>query len=276
MSKLTLQIEHLSIDDRRKVHGVAYAGGVLSYWGDSIAIDLDTLQLNGKQIPLLHNHDRDRCVGYGWLKIDSGKLLVDGEMLDTDHAKEIISAADSGLTWQMSVHVESNRVITRSTGDMVNGVNLSQDTKVFMSGVIREVSFTPTGVDADTQATILSLSLQEAEMSKETPQGTTEVLSAQLSQANEQIAKLSADNTAKDARIAELEKQIADERTSVRLSQLKDLGVEGERAAKLAQADAETYTALIEQLQLSSKQSAALSANYSAGSETAQRKNPLL
>lgn len=82
MSDLILHIAKLSLDSRRKISGVAYSGGVLSYYGERIAIDLSTLSLQEKQVPLLHNHDRDRHVGFGWLSLEDNKLVVHGDMLD--------------------------------------------------------------------------------------------------------------------------------------------------------------------------------------------------
>ena len=242
MSGITLSIARLSVDERRKMRGVAYAGGVLSYFGDSIAIDLDTLQFTGKQIPLLHNHDRGRVVGYGHLMREGNALIVEGEMLNNDHAAEITSAADEGLEWQMSVHIESRRTLTRHAGDVVNGQPLTVDeVTVLADGVIREVSFTPTGVDADTSARILSAE-------KET---------------------LAAENKT-------LKQQLAEQATAAKLAQLSALGVEGERAAKLAKADDDTFAALVEQIQLSAKQSAVLSASYEGGTTETTRQNPLL
>ena len=275
MSGITLHIARLSVDSRRKMHGIAYSGGVLSYCGDYIAIDLDTLRFDGRQVPLLHNHDRNRYVGFGWLTREGNALAVNGEMLTNEHADAIIQAADEGLEWQMSVHIESDRVLTRHAGDVVNGQALDvDDVIVFANGIIREVSFTPTGVDADTKATILSLSLnKEAIMPKDDNQNAQ--LSADIAAKDAQIVQLSADVAAKDARIAELEQQIESDRTTARLSQLKALGVDDTRAATLAKADADTYAALVDQLQLSAKQQAVLGTSYDGG-EPQQRKNPLL
>ena len=275
MSAITLHIARLSVDSRRKMHGIAYAGGVLSYYGDHIAIDLDTLRFDGRQVPLLHNHDRDRHVGFGWLTREGNALAVNGEMLTNEHADAIIQAADEGLEWQMSVHIESDRVLTRHAGDVVNGQALNiDDVMVFVGGIIREVSFTPTGVDAYTKATILSLSLnKEAIMPKDDNQNAQ--LSADIAAKDAQIVRLSADVAAKDARIAELEQQIESDRTTARLSQLKALGVDDTRAATLAKADADTYAALVDQLQLSAKQQAVLGTSYDGG-EPQQRENPLL
>ena len=265
MSGITLSIARLSVDERRKMRGVAYAGGVLSYYGDNIAIDLDSLKFDGKQIPLLRSHDRDRVVGYGHLMREGNALIVEGEMLSNDHASEITSAADEGLEWQMSVHIESRRTLTRNAGDVVNGQAITvDDVTVLADGVIREVSFTPTGVDADTSARILSLSLksnQEPEMNKELEQ---------------QVATLSAERASLAAENETLKQQLAEQATAAKLAQLSTLGVEGERAAKLAKADDDTFAALVEQIQLSAKQSAVLSASYEGGAAPETRPNPLL
>lgn len=265
MSGITLSIARLSVDERRKMRGVAYAGGVLSYYGDNIAIDLDSLQFNGRQIPLLHNHDRDRVVGYGHLMREGNALIVEGEMLNNDHASEITSAADEGLEWQMSVHIESSRTLTRNAGDVVNGQAITvDDVTVLADGVIREVSFTPTGVDADTSARILSLSLKS---DKEQP------MNKELEQ---QVATLSAEKANLAAENETLKQQLAEQATATKLAQLSALGVDGERAAKLAKADDDTFAALVEQIQLSAKQSAVMSASYEGGAAPKTRPNPLL
>lgn len=265
MSGITLSIARLSVDERRKMRGVAYAGGVLSYYGDNIAIDLDSLKFDGKQIPLLRSHDRDRVVGYGHLMREGNALIVEGEMLNNDHASEITSAADEGLEWQMSVHIESRRTLTRNAGDVVNGQAITVDeVTVLADGVIREVSFTPTGVDADTSARILSLSLKS---DKEQP------MNKELEQ---QVATLSAEKDSLAAENETLKQQLAEQATAAKLAQLSALGVEGERAAKLAKADDDTFAALVEQIQLSAKQSAVMSASYEGGAAPETRPNPLL
>ena len=265
MSGITLSIARLSVDERRKMRGVAYAGGVLSYFGDNIVIDLDSLKFDGKQIPLLHNHDRDRVVGYGHLMREGNALMVEGEMLSNDHADGIVSAADEGLEWQMSVHIESKRVLTRHAGDVVNGQAITVDeVTVLADGVIREVSFTPTGVDADTSARILSLSLksnQEPDMNKELEQ---------------QVATLSAEKATLAAENEALKQQLAEQARAAKLAQLSALGVEGERAAKLAKADDDTFAAVVEQITLSAKQSAVMSASYEGSAAPETRPNPLL
>ena len=165
----------------------------------------------------------------------------------------------------MSVHIESRRTLTRNAGDVVNGQAITvDDVTVLADGVIREVSFTPTGVDANTSARILSLSLKpnpEPEMNKELEQ---------------QVATLSAEKETLAAENETLKQQLAEQATAAKLAQLSALGVEGERAAKLAKADDDTFVALVEQIQLSAKQSAVMSASYEGGAAPETRPNPLL
>ena len=194
---------------------------------------------------------------------EGNALIVEGEMLSNDHADDIVSAADEGLEWQMSVHIESRRTLTRHAGDVVNGQALADDDVLVLSdGVIREVSFTPTGVDANTSARILSLSLKP---DKEQPVNT-----------EQQIAALTAEKAALTAENETLKQQLAEQARAAKLAQLSALGVEGERAAKLAKADDDTFVALVEQIQLSAKQSAVLSASYEGGTTETTRQNPLL
>lgn len=249
----------LSLDERRKVEGTAYAGGVLAYGGERIVIDLDALQLSGKQIPLLHNHDRNRHVGFAYLRCENHRLLIHGEMLDNEYAQEIIAAADEGLRWQLSVHVESDRVLRRHAGDVVNGVSLSEDdVLVLMNAVIREVSFTPTGVDAHTEARILSLSLQQEDNMNQ-----------------EEINKLSIELAAKNQEIAALRAEVADMQKEKRFTALRDLGVGEKHAAALAAVDAETFSKLQQFLQEKQQKEALLSTHY--GEHAAKNDhNPLL
>lgn len=279
INRLTLSITGVTLSDgQRKVRGVAYAGGVLNTGWQHLAIDLDSLQFSGKQIPLLHNHNSSRHVGFGYLSREDNQLIVSGEMLSNADAADIVKASDEGLHWQMSVGVESERVITRHKGDIVNGETLSvDDVAVFSDAVIREVSFTPTGVDADTSAQILSLSLGENTMSKE-----SETVTAQLSAMTKQVADLSAEIAQKDTQIMQLKADLAAKETELqtqakqaKLSQLAELGIDGDDADTLAGLDDTAFTAMTAQVKLSRKQSEVLTADYSHNDDSQTRANPL-
>ena len=92
----------------------------------------------------------------------------------------------------------------------------------------------------------------------------------------QQVATLSAERASLAAENETLKQQLAEQATAAKLAQLSTLGVEGERAAKLAKADDDTFAALVEQIQLSAKQSAVLSASYEGGAAPETRPNPLL
>lgn len=301
INRLTLSIAGITLSDgQRKVRGVAYAGGVLNTGWQHLAIDLDSLQFSGKQIPLLHNHNSSRHVGFGYLSREDNQLIVSGEMLSNADAADIVKASDEGLHWQMSVGVESERVITRHKGDIVNGETLSvDDVAVFSDAVIREVSFTPTGVDADTSAQILSLSsepirvldlsLGENTMSKESEPSTTtsEVLGktqsvADLSSNSNRVLELSAEISQKDAQITQLKADLAAKETELqaqakqaKLSQLAELGIDGDDAETLAGLDDAAFNAMTAQMKLSRKQTEVLGADYSHNDDSQTRANPL-
>lgn len=270
MNTLKLNVAQLSLEregERRQVKGIAYGGGVLSYHGNHIVIDLASLQTKDAKIPLLHNHDGNRHVGFGKLSIVDNQLLIEGTLLSNTFAAEIIQAADEGFVWQMSVHVESGRVLNKGKGDVVNGHTLAVDeVLVFSDGVIREVSFTPIGVDASTSATVLSLCLEKGKTMNE-----------EMKNKDEQIARLTAELSQKEQQLAELEVKMQSEKQAARLSQLEALGIKRERALTLSQASDDVYSAMTQQFALHTKQQAILSADYASSAvEDAPRNNPLL
>ena len=92
----------------------------------------------------------------------------------------------------------------------------------------------------------------------------------------QQVATLSAEKASLAAENETLKQQLAEQATATKLAQLSALGVEGERAAKLAKADDDTFAALVEQIQLTMKQTSVLSVLYEGGAAPETRPNPLL
>lgn len=295
---LTLAADTLTLDNgNRKMQGVAYSGEALLYDGDYIVIDLASLKLDtAKQIPLLLNHDTTKVVGYGYLSVDNGQLLIKGEMLDNPEAAQVISAADKGLQWQLSIGFQSNTILGAPEGSVINGRTLSYDCYCFHNALVRETSFTPTGADANTSAVILSLGGNNAmkikqndkpelnaEGTKETVKAaetnltaegltaTLSLLQERLNEANNRITQLTAHN-------AELESVIKHKEKEVKLSALVNLGVKQEKAEVLADIDNEdAFKALVEVLELNAKQSALLNASYATETaEDSKKENPIL
>ena len=141
----------------RTFSGIANSGKPFVYQGRRAIVDMASLTLSDK-VPALLLHDRNQRVGFGKLSIKDNALMIEGQLLDNDHAKSIIKDADTGFPWQMSAHVNSDDSYELSEGQSVtvNGHTIEYPCTILKNAVIREVSFTPTGVDNHTSAVILS------------------------------------------------------------------------------------------------------------------------
>lgn len=141
----------------RTFSGIANSGKPFTYQGKRAIVDMASLTLSDK-VPALLLHDRNQRVGFGRLSIKDNALMIEGQLLDNDHAKSIIKDADTGFPWQMSAHVNSDDSYELAEGQSVsvNGHTIQYPCTILKNAVIREVSFTPTGVDNHTSAVILS------------------------------------------------------------------------------------------------------------------------
>jgi len=153
--------DHGGDNDQRKVEGVGYSGAVLDhwYWG-AVVFDLASTKLSDS-VPLLINHDPDQRAGSGRIFVDDNALKLTGSLLSNDHGASVASDSDEGFPWQMSVYIEPGVVteISKNSSLTINGVNVDGPTTVFSNNSIREVSFCPCGVDANTSANVMSRGL---------------------------------------------------------------------------------------------------------------------
>lgn len=142
---------------RRGFSGVAYSGAAVTEWGAPIVIDLASLALPA-QCPVLIEHDRKRRVGVATLAVADGALRCDGYLLSNPTARELAADADDGFPWQLSIHAAPRRVEEVSAGSeiAVNGRTFAGPLTVLRDTAIRELSFTPTGADANTSAQVWS------------------------------------------------------------------------------------------------------------------------
>lgn len=185
----------------RTFSGTAYAGGPLREWGSPIVIDLESLILP-PVCPVLEGHDREKRVGVCSLSVQDGRLMAAGRLLSNEDAQSLAADADEGFPWQMSVHAEPGRVEEIAVGASfsVNGRALTGPLIVLRDTLIRELSFTPTGVDAATEARVLSAEVPSAPNPKDlSDMPTIEELHSQLAiekaraeQAEAQVLQLTA------------------------------------------------------------------------------------
>ncbi len=110
-------------------------------------------------MPVLLQHDREQRVGLATLVARDGQLHASGRLLSNPLAQSLAADADEGFPWQLSVHVEAGQVTPVAAGVAVavNGRDLTGPLLLWRQARIRELSFTPTGVDDQTSARILSL-----------------------------------------------------------------------------------------------------------------------
>lgn len=188
-----------STDDKkaRTFTGVANSGKPFNYGGQRAIIDLSTLSFHEK-VPALLLHDRDNRVGFGTLKVENHQLLMSGSLLGNEQAQKIAQDADDGFPFQMSVHVQagSTEELTGSQTAEVNGQTVTAPILILRHCKIPEVSFTPTGVDSETSAIVLSddPSNPNPTSSKGENMNEIEQLKAQISKMQEQIDTLEKEN----------------------------------------------------------------------------------
>lgn len=146
----------------RKFSLIAYTGDVIEqhWWWDRVIFDIESMQLAADSIPALLDHDRDKRVGYSTeheFNAEKG-FSVSGIMLSNDNAMNVINDADEGFPWQVSVDIRPVEIEYFADGysTTVNGRKVSGPIYVFRRSKIVEFSFTATGWDAGTTATVMS------------------------------------------------------------------------------------------------------------------------
>lgn len=230
---------------KRTFTGVAYSGDVVSYWGESMVIDLSSIKLPDP-CPILMGHDRDRPVGRGQLSVRDNALHAEGSLLGNETARSLASDADDGFPWQFSVHTEPGSVeeVPAGASVQVNGRAFQGPVTVLRNSRIRELSFTPTGVDFRTEAHVLSAPARRlaSDPTKEITMPTVEELQSQIAQLSAQ-ARASADEIkAANDRADTAEQALAKHKRDARLSAVK--GVFAGLGRPIEEKDAEVYLSL--------------------------------
>lgn len=158
--------------------GVAYSGDVVPQYGylGDIAIDLGTLKNPAGQVPVLVDHDArvDAIAGKGSLSLQADAagaqvLKISGTLTQATPAGQRMAALlREGFPIQMSVGL---RAALRETTapEALNGRTLAVR-HVFEHATVREVSFVPTGADANTCAQAFAFSATQATQTPPVPQ----------------------------------------------------------------------------------------------------------
>lgn len=227
LSEFNIDVNLSSQDKKRTFNGIANSGLPFVYHGERAIVDMASVTLSDK-VPALLLHDRNIRVGFGKLSLDGHKLIITGTLLNNDHAKAIADEADDGFPWQMSAHVSAGikQEIPQGEHVIVNGQNLVGPITILKNCTISEVSFTPTGVDSNTIAHILS----KTHANSSNPANSKPNKEATMS--DNQSKDTIDDKFNKDSIIADLKAQITALTTEIKA--LKD---EKAQVAKQAKAD---------------------------------------
>lgn len=211
-------------NEPRKFKGVANSGKPFNYGGQRVIVDLSTLNFHDK-VPVLLQHDRDSRVGFGTLKVENHQLLIDGTLLENEQAQKIAQDADDGFPFQMSAHVQvgSTEELTGNQTAEVNGQTITAPILILRHCKIPEVSFTPTGVDSETSAIVLS----DDPTSNPTAQPSKGEKMNEIEQLKAELEKVKAESAKKD----EMIKQLQDEKQKAE-DEAKKSTVEAELSAK--------------------------------------------
>jgi len=143
---------------RARVVGLAYGGGKMKVpgWQYPVVVDLAGLEAVAA-VPLLTNHEnktRSR-IGMVQARKDQNTLTVEGEILPTNsEAKQVLSQAQAGADWQMSIGVEVlDSELVRDTR-IVNGQSHTGPFSHVKRAILREISVVPVGADRTTRLQI--------------------------------------------------------------------------------------------------------------------------
>nr|DAY21061.1 MAG TPA: prohead serine protease [Caudoviricetes sp.] len=188
----------------RTFSGVAHSGKPFTYKGQRAIVDLSTLS-HKDAVPALLLHDRAARVGVGRLAVGADGLTISGTLLDNEHGKQVAAEADQGFPWQMSAHIDPARVESLPAGKTasVNGQTVTGPILILRNSDVREVSFTPTGVDKNTHAAVLG---DEEDPENPNPQESN----VNLEEALAKIAELEKQNEALQKKNDELVKEKED------------------------------------------------------------------
>lgn len=211
----------------RKFNGIANSGKPFNHYGERVIMDLANIRHHDK-IPALVEHERSRRAGFGVLSVENNQLIITGTLLDNEYGKEVANDADAGFPWQMSAHViaDVERVLSGDETAIINGQIVKAPIKILQNCRVPEVSFTPTGVDDQTSAVVLS----DSTVNDSTVNGNTspnqkdipmsiEALKAELAKLQARIDELEKANQELQDSNSELAKQAAKAAVDAQLSQ---------------------------------------------------------
>lgn len=231
-------------NDNRTFNGIANSGKPFFHNGKLTIVDFANLSFYDN-VPVLLEHDRAKRIGFGQLAVKDNQLNIVGNLLNNELGQQIANDADGGFPFQMSAHVIPQNVVTLigEQTAVVNGQTVKAPITILKNCRIAEVSFTPTGVDSNTSAIILSDNFNN-------PQEQT-MQQSEIDKINEKIKQLEADITEKNKQIetliAENEQLKAEQSKAEVDTQLSQAGFKKDEKGVWVGISQNTYDVLLSQ-----------------------------
>ncbi len=151
----------LETDEKGKQHRkvkALFASGkkIARHWGwNNLYIDLDSVKVTKKQLPLLLNHSLR--IGVVTAKRESEGFVAEGYLLSNDEAAQVAQDASEGFPWQCSCWLQPGRIeeVLEGATVKVNNLTIAGPAWVWRECWLREVTLTELGADENTKAEIL-------------------------------------------------------------------------------------------------------------------------
>ena len=211
---------------KRKFRGMAYSGQPLRhpYFPDPVVIDVESMTF-AEKIPTLVDHDRSMRAGFGSVRKAGAQVLIEGELLDNEHGRAVAEESQAGFPWQMSVGLQADvEFVPGDRSVVVNGQEIQGPVNVFRNGLLREVSFTATGVDYRTTAEAFALGGgRDGNRDDEESRMKTEELEKKIAELKASLEQAQNEAKAATERAEKAEQELATMRREARLSAVKDL-----------------------------------------------------
>lgn len=222
--------------------GVAYNGGGINRWGETLVIDIASVRCE-QEMPILLQHNVDQYVGVTTgIDLTGNNISLEGCLFTSadEAASKVKSKADAGAKYQLSVGIYDYNIESVAAGkeSMVNGAIFHGPCSVLRDAFLREVSIVVLGADSSTKVSIFQTDPEQEMNELELQVQKNAELEKELLLAREAVALAEA-----SAKAAE---QLARKTKASVL--LQELGLEEADLDKYAALDAETFDFVAGQL----------------------------
>lgn len=157
LSSLPVSLLETEKPSTRRFVGVANSGKPFLLNDKATVLDLSDVQLK-PQTAVLLQHDPMCRAGVAALSVTDEGLVASGTLLNNEYGNQIAQEADASFPWEMSVYANAVSVDEYDENSLVevNGHLINGPINVLRQITVREISFTPVGIDAATYAVVLS------------------------------------------------------------------------------------------------------------------------